>query len=290
MSRHQTLHDRVIVITGASTGIGRATARACARAGMDVAVSARRLNLVEALAGEIRTLGRRAFASTCDVRHDEEVAAFVSSAHSALGRVDAVLANAGFGFEAGVADMTDAQLREIFEVNFYGTMRVIRAAVPIFRARRGGHILITSSAVGRFTLPYYAAYTATKAAQTHIGRALRVELAPECIDVSTIHPITTTTDFFEVSAARSGRKSIPLSRQVSSLFIQPPERVANAIVRCLRRPVPEVWTCHSARLLGGLLTISPRLADFLMSREAARRRQWLAEFAISDRKDASASI
>lgn len=282
MAPTRQLDDRVIAITGASSGIGHATALACAHAGMDVALSARRVDLLESLAARIRALGRRAFCLACDVASEEQVNRFIAESHRELGRLDAVLANAGYGFEAGVADMSDAQLREIFEVNFHGTLRVIRAALPIFRAQRGGHILITSSAVGRFTLPYYAAYTATKAAQTHIGRALRVELAPERIDVSTIHPITTTTDFFEVSAARSGRRSIPLARQVSSLFIQSPERVADAIVRCLKRPVSEVWTCHSARLLGGLLTISPRLADFFMSREAARRRQWLSEYAISE--------
>lgn len=280
MSR--SLQDMVIAITGASGGIGSATAIACARAGMNVAISARRTDRLERVADEIRRLGRHAMVMRCDVGSDSDVMEFVARANRELGRLDAVFANAGYGFEAAAADMTATELRDIFEVNFFGTMRVIWAAVPLFRTQRSGHILITSSAVGRFTLPFYSAYTATKAAQVQVGRAMRAELAPEGIEVSTVHPITTQTDFFEVSAMKSGRRQIPLEQQIPRFFIQPPERVAEAIVRCLRSPRGEVWTCRSARLLAALLTACPSVADLVMRREAAKRRRWLAEYALPD--------
>lgn len=277
MSKKRKLTDRVICITGASSGIGRATALACAEAGMNVVVSARRLDRLRQLADEIEKMGRRSLAIACDVAEDDDVRRLIVDTQAKFGRLDAVMANAGYGLHAGEADIHDDDLRRIFEVNFFGTMRVIRNAVPLMRCQGHGHILITSSCLARFTLPYFGAYAATKAAQTQIARSLRLELEPENIDVSVVHPITTTTEFFDVSADMTGiaRKGIP--EHAPKWLVQSPQRVADAVVRCLYRPVPEVWTSWLVRIVAGFMTMSPRFHDLCVRGEAERLRAKLAE-------------
>lgn len=256
------IHHRAIVIYGASSGIGRATALACANAGMRIVAAARRVDRLDNLVSEIRTKGGTCISHRCDVTSVTEVEATFQYALAEFGSVHAVMANAGYAIEGSAPDLPDGDLRSIFETNVFGTMHVIRAALPYFRKHSSGHILITSSCLSRFTLPYYSAYSATKAAQTQIGRSLRLELAPQGIDVSVVHPITTLTEFFEVSAAHSGKRQADMPVHAPGMFIQRPDRVANAVVRCLRRPKAEVWTSHIVRLAAGAMVASPRFHDF----------------------------
>ena len=124
---------------------------------------------------------------------------------------------------------------------------------------------MTSSAVAKFTLVNFGAYSATKAAQNHVCRALRLELHPHGIEVSSVHPITTRTGFFRRADEYVGQPTepaLPFGR-APAWFTQPPERVAEAIVRCLRRPRPEVWTSFTTRLAAGLMTAFPRMADVI---------------------------
>ncbi len=267
----RSLQDRVICIVGASSGIGRATALECARAGMHVAVAARRMDRLEQLADELTAQGREALALRCDIACEDHAEELIGQCRQRFGRVDAVLANAGYSHEGSIVDLSDTALRQIFEVNFFGTVRVARAAVEVFRQQGGGHLLITSSCLSRFTLPYSAAYSATKAAQTHMARALRLELEHEGIDVSVIHPITTRTEFFDTACDIAGVERRGLPRHSPKLFIQPPERVARAIVKCLRRPTPEVWTSHITRLVAGAMVAFPWFHDFCVRRELAHR-------------------
>jgi len=264
------LEGRPILITGASSGIGRATALACARAGMPVVAGARRLERLEALAGEIRAAGGRAVPIEMDVADPESGERAVARTMEAFGGVYAVFANAGFGFEQPVHETSDEALREIFEVNFWGSLRPIRAALPHMLEAGAGHALLCSSCLAALPIPWYAPYTATKAAQRHIGRAMRVELAPAGVHVSTVHPIGTTTEFFDVADERSGGAS--LFDRTSRRFMQPPERVAGAIVRALRRPRPEVWTSVTTRLALHLAAMAPRTTDRILRSMAARRR------------------
>ncbi|MCK4873452.1 MAG: SDR family NAD(P)-dependent oxidoreductase [Phycisphaerales bacterium] len=265
------LTGRVILITGASSGIGRVTALACAKAGMDVAISARREDKLDSLAGEIRVLGRRAFAFPCDVTSREDQDRFVAETLSSLGRLDAVFANAGYGIELPIADHSDASMRDIFEVNFFGTLNTIHAALPILREQHHGHILICSSCVARIPLPRYGAYSATKAAQHHIGRALRLELEPDGIDVTTVHPVGTTTEFFSVAEQKSKAHGMDrMTAHAPRWATQRAERVADAIVRCLRRPRPELWMSRTVHFGAAVLTLFPRIADVSL-RGTARR-------------------
>lgn len=266
------LQDRVICIVGASSGIGRATAVECARSGMRVVVAARRVDRLEQLASELSAQGSEALAVQCDVGNDADAGMLMARSIERFGHVDAVLANAGYGHEGSIVDLTDEALRRIFEVNFFGTVRVTRAAVEAFRRRGQGHLLITSSCLSRFTLPYFAAYSATKAAQTHLARALSLELKQEGINVSVIHPITTRTEFFDTASDVAGTDRRGIPNHSPKLFVQPPERVARAIVKCLRKPTPEVWTSHITRLAAGAMVAFPSFHDFCCRRELAHRR------------------
>jgi short-subunit dehydrogenase len=151
----------------------------------------------------------------------------------------------------------------LFEVNFFATCRLLNAAAErMLSADQGGHLLACSSCVARFSVPYHAAYSATKASQDLYCQAMRVELKPRGIHVSTVHPISTTTDFFDVSASVSGRTHAPTSiEHTPRLFRQSPERVARGVVRCLHRPRPEVWTSRLVRFTSAVRGLWPTIMD-----------------------------
>ncbi|UYV14168.1 MAG: SDR family NAD(P)-dependent oxidoreductase [Phycisphaera sp.] len=263
------LTGKPIAITGASSGIGKATALACARAGMPVALCARRVNKLEDVAREIEQTAGTAIAVQTDVTSIDQCRAFIEKAEAELGPLYAVFANAGFGFERPIHETTDDQMREIFEANFFGTLNTIHPAVERFVERRAGHVLICSSSIGKMAIPGYGAYCATKAAQWHVGRAMRHELKSLGIHVSTVHPIGTRTEFSQGVQRRSGGSDIVSN--TPKAFIQPPERVARAVVACLNKPKTEVWTSLPSRLGLGALSTFPRLADAAFDRFARKQ-------------------
>jgi short-subunit dehydrogenase len=199
----------------------------------------------------------------------------LDTAQGEFGRFDVVFANAGYGFERSVVEMDDQELRQIFDVNFFASFELIReAAKRLINDERCGHLLMCSSCLAKFTLPFFSAYSATKAAQNHLCRAMRLELSRYNIEVSSVHPITTTTEFFEVSNQLSGKadSASKVPDHASKMFVQPPERVARAIVRCLRTPRPEVWTSHIVRSVAGVMTAFPRFLDLVVRKQAKGRR------------------
>jgi short-subunit dehydrogenase len=261
------LHGKVIVITGASSGIGAATALACAKTGMNVVLNARRAEKLDAVAALARQAGAEAVTVVGDVTEPGISGRMLDAAYDRFDRFDAVFANAGYGFDLAAHEVSDEALRKIFDVNFFASTDLLNAAVSRLLAEgRRGHLLMCSSCLGKFTLPGHSAYSATKAAQAHMCTAMRIELEPRGIYVSSVHPITTTTEFFEVSAQLSGRdaagKSVP--EHAPRFFVQPAERVANAVVKCLRRPRPEVWTSFTTRAVAAFMTLSPRFADVIL--------------------------
>jgi len=269
------LQGKVAVITGGSSGIGAATARALAAEGMDLVLAARRADRLTTVAQSIRAMGRRVETVEIDVAAPNASNALLDAAERAFGRFDVVFANAGYGMERAHHDTPEADLRHMFEVNvFASTDLITQAARRLIAADRKGHLLMCSSCLAKFTLPYYGAYAATKAAQGMMCRAMRFELEPHGIEVSSVHPVTTVTEFFEQSAARSGLQSTgsKVPDHAPKFFVQPPERVAKAIVRCLKRPRSEVWTSLAVRLAAGFITAFPGMFDGACRREAARSR------------------
>lgn len=261
--------NQCIIITGASSGIGAATAVACAQAGMNLVIHGRRREMLERVAGEIKSTGRDVEIVEGDVTDADVNAKLLAAADTRFGGYYAVFANAGYGVYHAMHEMPENELRRIFDVNFFAGVSLLRlAANQLIRAGKPGHLLMCSSALAKFTLPRFAAYSATKAAQNHVCRAMAWELAPHRIHVSSVHPVTTRTEFFDAAAANSaGRREF----DPPSSMIQPPERVARAVVRCLLRPRPEVWTSVAARTFAGLGTIFPGLFD-MFARQALKQR------------------
>lgn len=268
------LAGKVAVITGASSGIGAATAVALAREGIDVLLVARRRERLEQTAALIRNSGRQASILVHDVAqpgHAEEV---LDEAQRVFGGFDIVFANAGYGLERPMHLTTDAQLRHLFEVNFFSSVALLReAANRLRRSGRAGHLLMNSSCLSKFSMPDHGAYAASKAAQESICRAMRFELAQWSIEVASIHPITTTTEFFIESSRRSGTAAASVHEHAPKWMVQHPDRVARAIVSCLKHPRSEVWTSNLVRFSSALFTACPWILDMVLRREARRQIQ-----------------
>ena len=270
MARRVELGGRSVLISGASSGIGAATAVACARVGMRVAIMARRADKLDEVAGRIRGEGGEAHPIVGSVDSDGDCAGAIEESERALGALYGVVANAGYGQEAACVDMGEDAIRAMFETNFYGSLRLARPAIARFRARGAGHAVLVSSCLSKMGMPYYGCYSATKAAQDHFARAMRHELAGTGVDVSSVHPIGTQTAFFETAAARSGG-ALEFAGS-GARFMQPASRVADAIVRRLRRPGGEVWTSAVVRLGLAAGVALPGAADAVLRRRVEARR------------------
>lgn len=279
----QALMGLPIVITGASSGIGLATAQACAHEGMRVVLAARRMDRLEAACAQIRAAGGEARAVQTDVSDRDSCERLIARAEDEFGPLYAVFANAGFGDQLPVLPDIDAH-RAQFEVNFWGSLNVIAPAVERMRATEKtglgghgvrGHVLVCSSCLSKIGMPHFAAYCASKAAQDHFARAMRHELADEKIHVSSVHPIGTSTEFFEQMDARV--EGPTLTARTGRRFVQPPERVARKIVECLRSPKGEVWTSVPVRLGLAAAIACPGLADWAIGRKLRKRLRSQAE-------------
>jgi short-subunit dehydrogenase len=266
------LKERVAAITGASSGIGAETAVACGARGMRVALFARREERLENVAERVRAAGGEAEVVAGDVRDRSALAGLVTRATRRWGRLDAIVANAGFGVAAPVAETPPEEAREIFEVNVLGTLWAIQAAWPVFEAQRRGHVVIVSSGAAFHGIPVNALYSATKAAQANLAEGLRIEAGSIGVDVSVVYPVVTETEFhLHVRDHTEGRK-----RQAGTKVGGPRQtaaQVAEAIVAGLARPRPEIYPYRPARILPWLEALSPSfLARILRYPEFYRRQ------------------
>ena len=207
--------DPVLLITGASSGIGAATARAAAGTHRLV-LAARRLEPLQELA---RELGgeERALAVRCDVTEWDQVEAMSAAAIESFGRIDVVFANAGFGASRGFLEESVEHWRSMVLTNVYGAALTIRATLPHLLERGDGHFLITSSVAGRRAIPG-SLYSATKWAATAIGESLRAELRQmhdnHAIRVTLIEPGMVDTPFFENSPGESALRDTDIAKAV----------------------------------------------------------------------------
>ena len=225
--------ERVLLITGASTGIGAETAHQAVAAGWRVALGARSEGKLEELAGD---LGEdNALAHRCDVTEWPEQEAFVAAALDRFGRLDAVFANAGFGAKRGFLEETPEQWRSMVLTNVLGVAYSIRAALPHFKQHDSGHFVITSSVAGRRALPG-SLYSATKHAVTAMGEALRQEVAETAIKMTLIEPGMVDTPFFD-NPVSGGLKADDIARAVLYALHEPPHVDVNEIlIRPINQP------------------------------------------------------
>lgn len=255
------LAGKVVVVTGASMGIGEAIAKIFAAEGANLVLLSRDTSRAEAARARIGFLDRTV-ALSCDVRNSEEIDRVLALTLHHFHRIDIWINNAGRGLLDSVAQMETQAYHELFETNFFGALSAMQAVIPIMRQQGGGAIINISSVAGHIPLPFHAAYSASKFALNAIGKAAGIELRKENIDVLTVCPGYVRTDFGRNAARGREMKTVrPGSvRGISA------ERVARATLRGYLKRKREVivpWTMH---VPVKLYQIAPSVVEWAMSR------------------------
>jgi short-subunit dehydrogenase len=224
------LRDQIVVLVGASSGIGRATAQLLARRGATLALAARSASTLDEVARECRDLGARAIAIPTDVSDETQVKELVSAVLQEYGRIDAWVGLASVFAYGKFEDTPPEVFRQQLEINLFGQVHSARAVLPVFRRQGAGHLVFVASIYSRVTSPYASGYITSKHGLFGFAEVLREEVRTDGIRVSTVLPSTIDTPIYQHAANYSGRHAHPLPPIVA------PERAAAAIVRVLRRP------------------------------------------------------
>ena len=249
----QTLEGKVAVVTGASSGIGEATARELAARGAPVVLASRDVDRLEALRLGISASGGLALAVETDVSDRDSVEAMVRRAVGEFGSLGVLVNNAGLGLSGKISEVRPEDVRHVFEVNAVGPLNCIQAALP--HMGEGGHIINVSSVVGRRAIPKVGAYCASKAALNALSDALRVEVAASGITVTSVYPGTTRTSFRENSRRTGDEKRGWRPRGVT------PEKVARKIADAAEKGPRDLYVTVPDRLFVAGVTLFPGLAD-----------------------------
>jgi 3-dehydrosphinganine reductase len=276
VSAPQAFRGKRALVTGGSSGIGRAIALSLVRAGARVAILARHPGPLEAVLAELdAALPRsgakeRCAAIQCDVADAAQCAAAVARAVDELGGLDLVVNNAGIAHAARFEDTGLDVFRRVLEVNFLGTVHVTRAALPTLRAQGHGHVANVSSLAGLIAVYGYSAYAPSKFAVTAFSEVLRQELRPHGIGVSVCFPPDTDTP----QLAAENRSKPPETRALAgNAALLSPEEVADAVLDGVARGRFWIIPGRSARLVAWASRIAPGLARAVVDREIRRIRR-----------------
>lgn len=239
------IEEAVIMITGASSGIGQATARAALQAGARVILLARRKDRLDALADG----SGKALAVACDVTQPDQIVNAVRQGLARFGQIDVLINNAGQGLYAAVEEIEAAKFRALLELNLIAPLMMMQAVIPPMRRQGAGRIINVSSGATLATYPGSAAYTSSKAGLNMLSGVAQLELAEAGITVSTVYPFMTRSEFYQ--SVKSGQEAAIAQAEQSAAFAHAPERVAEkilAMVECGEAQgdlVPRAWggTC-----------------------------------------------
>ncbi len=235
------VRNKVALITGASAGIGLATARRLSAAGAKVALAARSADALQRLAAELKEAGHEALAVPTDMRRADQVKRLVEEAFRHFGRIDILVNNAGQGMAAFVESASFEDFQSIIELNVYGPLRAMQAVIPLMRQGGGGVIANVSSMVTKMHIPGLGPYAATKAALNLLSETARYELERDGIKVLTVFPRTTATDFGRNSAGDQRLRQHQRSTAASSNPVDPPDHVAGKILQAIETESAEQY-------------------------------------------------
>jgi short-subunit dehydrogenase len=258
--RLKPLREQVIVITGASSGIGLVTAKKAGRAGARVVLAARNDHDLREAVDDIRQHGGRAVHVTADVSNPSDVESIAAAAISAYGAIDTWVNNAAVSMYGRLMDLTLAEMRQQFDINYWGVVHGSRVAVPCLR-RAGGALINVGSVVSDRAIPLQGNYSATKHAIKAFTDTLRMELEEEGapISVTLIKPSSTDTPFFDKARTHLGVEPQPVPP------VYAPDVVAKAILTAAEHPIRDVIVGGTGRILS-LSAMTPRLTDAYMER------------------------
>lgn len=231
------IKNSVIIVTGASSGIGLATAKELSKQGAKIVLAARSADKLKALEKEIPN----SFAVETDMRKQEDIKKLADETMKKFGRIDMLINNAGQGLRSSVEKINLDDYESIMDLNVFSVVRAMQAVIPIMRKQGGGMILNINSMVSKNYYPELAAYSSTKYALNAISLTARQELAPDRIAVSVFHPKMTATDFGQNALgtkyeSRAGRPG---------MGVDTAEEVAEAIVKQVESEEPEATMVHS---------------------------------------------
>lgn len=262
-----SLDGKRIILTGASSGIGRALAERLAGERSRLVLASRDRDRLESLATAIRRHGGEAHVVPTDVAEANQRAALIGAALARLGGLDVLVNNAGVGAMGLFEDASEDRLRRIFEVNFFGTTELTRLALP--HLRRGSEPLIVNigSVLGKRAIPGCTEYCASKFALTGWSEGLRAELAQEGIQVLLVSPGAIETSFHANLLEDRARFRLEARRRMSA------ERCANLIVRAMRRRQSDLVITGAAKAMVWLNRLAPRFLDRLLARYTPRAQQ-----------------
>jgi short-subunit dehydrogenase len=247
--------NKTVIITGASSGIGAATARVFAAAGAHVVLAARDATKLAAVAQDLP--GRHLVVPT-DIADRTAVDALVTRVLDAFDSIDIVINNAGVGLAGPVAELNPDDLRTVLAVNLFGPVYLTQAALPHMHRRGRGQLIYVSSVVGLRALPYLGGYAATKAALDRLVESLRVELRGSGIAVTLVRPGTTRTAFREHRLG-GGRERRRINARAAT-----PEQVARVILKAAIREPRVAYVSWRDRLMTLISLLAPGITDWLL--------------------------
>jgi short-subunit dehydrogenase len=269
------LQGKVAVITGASMGIGEAIAKLFLQEGAKLVLCARDVDRMQAAAQRIGGNADNTLSLACDVGRREQVQALAQAAHRKFGRIDIWVNNAGFGLNDSIEKMDLAQLRLMFDTNYFGVMECMQAAIPIMRQQGGGDIVNISSVSGHIAVAYMSGYGATKHALNALGEAARMELGRYNINVLTVCPGYIATDFAKNMLKGSNQQRVGASVK----YGVGPDVVARDTLTGLLKRKRQVVTPWYYWLFIKLHENAPGLVEWAIRRNMKPTAQVIAEAA-----------
>ncbi len=248
------------IVTGGSSGIGKAIALELCGQGASVVVTARREERLAEIVEESRSLEGAMLSVAGDISEPDVRERVVNCAVSELGGLDFLVNNAGVGTLGRFEDATAERLRQVMEVNFFALVEMTRTALPHLKQGRRPIIVNVSSILGRRAVPHNSEYCASKFAVHGFSEAIRTELAGQGVDVLVVSPGTTETEFFEQVLDRTSEPGWPEHRPVTAVHVA--KRTVSAMCAGRREIVPYFW----GKVLCGMNRVSPRLVDRVMKK------------------------